>query len=147
YFSEAPVFIAGTFYDLENVQVIKGPQGTSFGGNNSGGAILIMPKKPNLDRLEGHGSFAIGNYAGKEYQTGPNLPLLPGKAALRLAFKRNDREGFTTDIGPFFPGKKYDARDDWSWRAGLTLKPVDWLENYTVYSGYYRHTTSTGNKI
>src|SRR5690625_3181191 len=51
----------GDFFDLENVQVLKGPQGTLFGRNTTGGAVLLTPKKPT-DELEGYVEGSIGNY-------------------------------------------------------------------------------------
>jgi len=52
---------AGAFMDLQNVQVLKGPQGTLFGRNTTGGAVLLVPKKPT-DRLEGFAELQAGNY-------------------------------------------------------------------------------------
>lgn len=148
YFAEATAtrIGAGRFYDLENVQVLEGPQGTLFGGLANGGAILFEPKRPT-NNLEGYGSVTFGNYNDKEFDAALNIPILADKVLLRFAGTRQEREGFTTDVGPFFPGRKYDNRDHWSWRGGLTVKPLERVENYTVYDGYYRHTRSTGNKL
>jgi iron complex outermembrane receptor protein len=51
----------GAFFDLQNVQVLKGPQGTLFGRNTTGGAILLVPTKPT-DKLEGYLEGSLGNY-------------------------------------------------------------------------------------
>jgi iron complex outermembrane receptor protein len=147
YFAEAPVAITGTMYDLENVQVIKGPQGTLFGGNNTGGAVIIMPKKPNLNALEGTAEAIFGNLKAKDFQGAINLPIVTGKVALRLAGQRIGHEGFTTDVGPDFPGRKYDDKNQWAGRMGLSLAPLEWFDNYTVFSYFERSTHSTGNKM
>src|SRR4051812_44170352 len=55
----APV---GSFMDLQNVQVLKGPQGTLFGRNTTGGAVLLVPNKPT-DRLEGWIEASAGDYS------------------------------------------------------------------------------------
>ena len=61
----APV---GTFMDLQNVQVLKGPQGTLFGRNTTGGAVLLVPNKPT-DKLEGWVEGSVGDYNMKRYST------------------------------------------------------------------------------
>src|SRR6266481_4286558 len=57
----------GAFFDLQNVQVLKGPQGTLFGRNTTGGAILIVPQKP-ASTLEGYVEGSLGNYNMKRVQ-------------------------------------------------------------------------------
>ena len=148
YLAEAKTSAAGPgfFFDLQNMQILKGPQGTLFGGLASGGAILMEPRLPNLDATEGYGQIQFGNYNDREYEAAINVPILKDKVGVRLAMVRQEREGFTTDVGPFFPGKKYDNRDNWAFRLGVLIKPVDWISNYTMIDTYYRHTTSTGNK-
>jgi iron complex outermembrane recepter protein len=148
YFAEAPTIRtgAGRFYDLQNVQILKGPQGTLFGGLANGGAILFEPRRPT-NNTEGYASVTFGNYNNREFEGALNVPIVDDKVMIRLAGTRQERAGFTTDIGPFFPGKKYDNRDHWSWRLGMLVKPMEWLQNYTVYEGYYRHTNATGNKL
>ena len=65
---------AGAFMDLQNVQVLKGPQGTLFGRNTTGGAILLVPQKPT-DRLEGYIEGTLGNYDAKRVMGAINIPL------------------------------------------------------------------------
>src|SRR5262249_54277184 len=57
----------GYFFDLENVQVLKGPQGTLFGRNTTGGDVLLVPKKPTSE-LSGYVEGGVGNYRDGEYQ-------------------------------------------------------------------------------
>ncbi|MBW8754020.1 MAG: TonB-dependent receptor [Sphingomonadales bacterium] len=64
----------GAFFDLQNVQVLKGPQGTLFGRNTTGGAILLVPTKPT-DKLEGYVEGSIGNYDMHRIQAVLNVPL------------------------------------------------------------------------
>ena len=72
----------GSLMDLQNLQVLKGPQGTLFGRNTTGGAVLVVPRKPT-DRLEGHIEGSAGSYgmlrrpgrtqhsAGRNFQGSP----------------------------------------------------------------------------
>ena len=92
---------AGAFMDLQNVQVLKGPQGTLFGRNTTGGAVLLVPQKPT-DRLEGYVEGSAGNYDMWRAQGVLNIPLAePFK--VRLALDRNKRDGFMRNhsgVGP-----------------------------------------------
>src|SRR5579871_1561920 len=64
----------GSLFDLENVQVLKGPQGTLFGRNTTGGAILLVPAKPK-DDFEGYIEASAGNYDMHRVQAVLNAPL------------------------------------------------------------------------
>src|SRR5665213_4359364 len=77
YFAEVPFDASGrgSDYDLESIQVLNGPQGTLFGRNTTGGAILFEPKKPG-DELGGYLDMSFTNYAGREAQAAVNMPLM-----------------------------------------------------------------------
>ena len=128
----------GTFFDLQNVQVLKGPQGTLFGRNTTGGAVLFVPKKPTGD-LEGFIEGSIGNYDMIRVQGALNLPLAD-TMKLRVAVDRQKREGFlknTLAIGP----QDYSDVDYIAVRASLVADLTPDLENYTVAS-YTRSDTN-----
>ncbi len=129
----------GRFFDLDNVQVLKGPQGTLFGKNTIGGAILIYPKKP-ADDYSGYAQATFGNYADIELEGAVNVPVVPGKLLLRLSGQRAQRDGFTTDIRN---GKDLDNRDYWVGRLSVVMRPVDGLENYLVVDDIYSHTNGS----
>jgi len=79
-----PTAPAGVFYDLERVEVVKGPQGTLYGRNATGGAINVIPRKPTLGEFGGEASFEYGNYDSKKGSLALNIPF--GEvAALRSA--------------------------------------------------------------
>ena len=64
----------GYFYDLQNVQVLKGPQGTLFGRNTTGGAVLFVPQKPTSE-LGGYVEASYGNYDMRRVEAAFNMPL------------------------------------------------------------------------
>jgi iron complex outermembrane receptor protein len=64
----------GDFFDLQNVQVLKGPQGTLFGINTTGGDILLVPQKPT-DQFEGYAQGSFGNYNMFGGQGVINIPV------------------------------------------------------------------------
>ncbi len=107
YFAEVPLIqgsiIAnqggpGTFFDAESLQVLRGPQGTLFGKNTTGGALLIGPARPT-NRLEGWAQAQIGNYQDREFEGVLNVPLIDDVLMVRLGARKVDRDGYTKDVG------------------------------------------------
>ena len=151
YFAEVPNSLnidgrVGSYYDLANVQVLSGPQGTLFGKNATGGNILFEPVKPQ-DRFEGYVRVEAGNYNDRRIEGAINTPIVPGKVLLRVAGEVGRRDGYTRDIGPFFAGKDYDNLAYESFRASLTLRPTDGFETYTVVRYYNSHTNGGGTVL
>jgi iron complex outermembrane receptor protein len=67
------------FYDVEALQVLKGPQGTLFGRSSIGGAMLYEPQRPT-DKFEGFVDASYGNYSMREYVAAVNVPLFPASS-------------------------------------------------------------------
>lgn len=130
---------AGSFTDLQNVQVLKGPQGTLFGRNTTGGAILLVPTRPT-DLLEGHVEGTIGNYDQRRIQAALNVPLAE-TFKVRLAVDRNKRDGYMKNrsgIGP-------DAYNDTDYvyaRLSVLAELTPDLENYTIF--HYSRSDTNG---
>lgn len=77
--------------DVENIQVLRGPQGTLFGKNNIGGAILVDSKKPQSDEFELAAKMTLGSHGRKDGKLSANLPLTDNLAArVALSAKRSD---------------------------------------------------------
>lgn len=148
YFAEVPFPVGdgggpGRFFDLDNIQVLKGPQGTLFGRNSTGGAVLYEPQRP-VDRYEGYFAAQLGNYDDREFDGALNVPLVEDKLLFRVAFKEATRDGFTKNI---VTGQDLDNRDYWAGRASLLFRPTDDLENYLVYDSLYSHTNGSSEII
>lgn len=144
YFAEVPNSVnvdgrVGTYFDLANVQVLAGPQGTLFGKNATGGNILFEPMKPQSIN-GGYVRAQYGNYNDRRIEGAVNVAIVPDTVMLRIAGEVGRRDGYTKDVGPFFAGKDYDNLAYESFRAGLTLRPFDALELYTVARYYNSHT-------
>ena len=131
YFAEAPsrAIGPGQFFDLQNVQVLKGPQGTLFGQNTTGGAILFEPQRPTND-FGGYMMGTIGNYGRLDIEGVVNIPIVDNKLMLRIGGQSLNRNGFTRDA---VSGKDYDDRNAWSVRASLLFQPSSRFENYTIF--------------
>lgn len=131
YFAESSLGPVGSssFFDLQSVQVLKGPQGTLFGRSTTGGAILFTPRKPG-DEFGGFVEAEIGNLEYRQFTAAADLPLVEDKVLFRVALRSEQRDGYTTSLST---GQKQDERNRQSYRLSMTLKPVDWFQNYTLF--------------
>ena len=116
-------------FDLDSVQVLKGPQGTLFGRNSSGGALLITTKAPS-QKFEGYVQGELGNYDLRRAEGVVNLPL--GEMfALRVGGVITKRKGYTKDNTSGFA---LDDEDTKAWRGSLMFRPSEAISNrFTVY--------------
>ncbi|MEL1250984.1 TonB-dependent receptor [Aurantiacibacter gilvus] len=85
-----------SFLDLNRVEVLKGPQGTLYGRNATGGAINVIPNRPELGELSGAVSLDIGNYDSVEISGMANIPI-GDSVAVRLAAAHNAHDGYNSD--------------------------------------------------
>ena len=90
---------AQTFWDVERIEVLRGPQGTLYGRNAVGGAINILYKQPT-DYFEGSVRGIVGNFGTQEYYGAFSGPLIEDKLLGRVNFAYRDREGVIEEIGP-----------------------------------------------
>lgn len=148
YMNEVPLPIAyslnqqggpGNFVDLQSVQVLSGAQGTLFGRNATGGAVLLTAARPT-DKLEGYLSGAFGNYNLAEVQGALNVPVTD-TLRVRLVGATRDRDGYTYDT------QWNKDRDNEHWRyarIGVEWQPVEAIKNYTMAYYGYSKTNGTG---
>ena len=133
YFLDVPTQVSGPgiFYDLQNVQILKGPQGTLFGRNTTGGAVLFTPAKPTGD-YEGYLQGRLGNYNDRELEGAVNIPVIPDILNVRVSGALARRQGFTKNV---ITGQDLDDRNYDAWRISVDFKPNDRFENYFVFDG------------
>ena len=132
YFNDVPTIVTGSgyFFDLENIEVLKGPQGTLFGLNSTGGAVLLVPQRPTND-FEGYVDATVGNYHERRYQAVVNVPLISDVLLVRFAVDDNMRDGYTTNP---VNGQQYDDTDYQAGRIGVIFRPNDRFENYFLFN-------------
>jgi iron complex outermembrane recepter protein len=123
YFQEEP------YYDVANVEILRGPQGTFGGQNATGGAVFVTTNDPVINGgYKGYMSGQVGNYTDFAVQGAVNLPISDTLAA-RVAFNGESRDSFYTIGGP--GGTRYDGNPGnlrtGSVRLSLLWKPSDSL--------------------
>src|SRR5579862_1135974 len=121
----------GSLFDLQNIQVLKGPQGTLFGRNTTGGAILLVPAKPTT-KLEGSLEASAGDYDMKRLQGMFNVPI-NDSIRMRAAFDWNKRDGYLDNISGIGPNKFGDTNYIAA-RLSIVADITANLENYTIGS-------------
>lgn len=123
----------GIFYDLERVEVLKGPQGTLYGRNASGGAINIITAKPKLGGMSGFAELQVGNYNLMQATGALNIPL-GDTFAVRASSQVTYRDGYLSD--------GYDDDDTEAARLQLLWEPTPDVS--LLVSGNYQRSGGKG---
>jgi iron complex outermembrane recepter protein len=142
YFADVPTVTEGpgAIFDLENIQILKGPQGTLFGKNTTGGAILLSPARPGAT-FGGYLDATGGDYGLARLQGAVDVPLVADKLLARFAFDVNHRDGFTHNVTT---GEDYDNVNYQSYRLSVTFKPFAGLEDRLILDHTHNDTHGAG---
>jgi iron complex outermembrane recepter protein len=108
------------FFDVERVEVLRGPQGTQFGRNATGGVLNVITRKPT-DEFEGQVELEYGNFQSIKVKGALNVPL-GETAGIRLAGTYLNRDGFTKNL---FTNSNIDGRNQYALRGTLEWNPGD----------------------
>ncbi|NOZ66038.1 MAG: TonB-dependent receptor [Alphaproteobacteria bacterium] len=111
-----------SFFDLEQIEIIRGPQGTLYGKNAIGGAINVTSNNPT-DHLTGEVEATLGNYNRFDLRANISGPLIEDKLLGRLAFHSRKRDGWQKSL--FLPGIKQNDENTWAARGKLLLAVND----------------------
>ena len=120
--------------DIDRIEVLRGPQGTLFGKNASGGVISVVTKKPSTDKVEGDASVSYGERNDRNVSANLNLPL-GASAALRISGFHQGQDGYGRYT---FLNKDLGNVRETGVRAKLLLKPAEGLE-LLLTGDYARH--------
>jgi iron complex outermembrane recepter protein len=134
--------VNGALYDLSSVQILKGPQGTLFGRNSTGGAVVITPQAPT-DVLGGYISGTYGRFGQIITEAVLNLPVTD-KLQLRVSGQINRRDGYVTNL---YDGRKLDDEHTDAWRVAVRYIPVENLENKLFISGFKAKENGPGTRL
>jgi iron complex outermembrane receptor protein len=115
------------FFDVQNIQVLRGPQGTLFGRNTTGGAVLVTTRTPS-QAFEGYIDQTIGNFGTYATEAAVNIPV--GDAmALRVAGLTRQSDGYITDIRT---NREVNTVDEQALRISLNVQPADYFNTLFV---------------
>lgn len=136
YTPDNPYAPAIRFFDLQDVEVLRGPQGTLYGQGSMGGTIIVRTENPDLDEMEGRvrvrGSSLDGGETGYGVDGTVSVPIAEGKAALRITGGYEKTPGLAES--PDFPGEKdIDDGEIWDVRTKLLVAVNDDLSILATY--------------
>lgn len=142
---QAPLVAAEPYYDIGNIQVLRGPQGTFVGTNSTGGAIFISSANPSLaDGTHGYISVQGGTYSDVGVEGAVNQPI-SSTLALRAAFNVESRGSFYRNLTPnptsdFRVSRRPGNLNIAAGRIGLLWAPTSELQILTK-AEYYQNRT------
>ncbi len=119
-------------YDLERVEVLRGPQGTLYGRNTTGGAINFITRKPSLQGTNGFITAGYGNRNTFDIEGASELTFADDRAGIRFAGTYTKGDGYTRNP---VDGRKYGGQDSVAGRISLRFKPSETIDiNLKVYA-------------
>jgi outer membrane receptor protein involved in Fe transport len=122
-------------FDIERVEVARGPQSTLFGRGAAVGAFAIHTRKADLTADSAEVELQAGNYSAYSATAIVNAALVEDRVGVRLAVRRREREGYMENLAA--PGKKLNDDDLWAFRTSIRWRPVDQL-TLDLIGGYQR---------
>lgn len=124
------------FYDIQSLELLRGPQGTFAGQNATGGAVFVTQRNPDFSGVNGYITGQYGNYDAVRLQGAVNLPL-SDTLAMRLAFNTDNRDSFYNVIQGTPTEGDPGAVDNQSVRASVLWQPSDALR--VLFKTDYNH--------
>ena len=125
-------FFEQEFYDVAQVEVLRGPQGTLYGRNATAGVVNLTSARPT-DQFEAMASAEFGNFGEKRFEGMVNLPIVDDWLDIRAAGEWTKRNGYTLNE---HTGNDIDGRDLWSGRLSIGWKPFENLQTYLIWEHF-----------
>ncbi len=127
-------------FDIERVEVLRGPQGTLWGKNTTGGAVNVITKRPSLSGEEdSYVKLEYGSYDNKVGEGGVGFAIVPDKLAARVSFRLDHRGGRFDNL---FNGEKSNAISDDIIRGQIIARPAEAVT--LLLSAHYRDYDTDG---
>ena len=131
-FIASPFSLQTDFIDVERIEVLRGPQGTLFGQNSTGGAINVISKKPSTGGYSNSSDITLGSYAQTKFRSSSNIPL-SDKLATHFSFSTNKRDGFSENT---VTGQELDDANSLSIRSDWLYELSD-VSTLRVFGQYF----------
>ena len=114
------------FLDLDRVEILRGPQGTLFGRNTIGGAVVLHTKRPHMEQVEGDVKFETGTDDKIWFNGNVNIPI-NDELAVKVSGTYKERDGYVTRITD---GLDLGNDDTWAIRGAVLWQPTETFEAY-----------------
>lgn len=124
-----PRVMNAAMFDVQRVEVLRGPQGTLYGRNATGGAVNIIANKPQLGEFTGEGTVDVGNFNSRKINGAVNIPI-GDNAATRIAVTSTQHDGYRQHANQNTESGDQDVQ---AARVGFQFEPT---EEFTVYLAY-----------
>lgn len=125
-------------FDMERVEVLRGPQNTLFGRNTTGGAINYITRKPKVgEQFNGYAKINVGNLDRIDFETAVGAPI-GDTLAVRAAFQTQNRDGAFTNL---VDGKKVGSTERYAGRVSLAWEPEP--DTQVLLSGHVGYNRGT----
>jgi len=125
-------FFEQEFYDVGQVEVLRGPQGTLYGRNATAGVVNVISARPT-DQWEAMASADIGNYQNRRLEGMLNVPIVDDRLDVRIAGEWTKRDGYTFNEST---DRSVDGRDLWSSRVTIGWKPIASVQSYLIWEHF-----------
>ena len=134
--------IADDYFDVGQIEVLRGPQGTLVGQSSTGGAIFVTSIRPGFEHTTGYAQQSVGNYGSRQTEGAVNVPI-SDSLAFRLAGTFDNRDSFYKDLNvggaAITSGLQPGNVDSQSARIGIAWQPSAALDIYLKYDTTTRH--------
>lgn len=127
-------------YDLERIEIAKGPQSTLFGRGALIGGVNIIQNKATADAFEVKARVGAGDYGYRMAEVIANAPLVQDKLALRVAARTRQRDGYIPNLGG---GADYNAMDTVAYRVSVAATPIEGLR-FDLIHNHEENTPEAG---
>jgi len=132
-----------TLFDIDQIEVLRGPQGSLYGQSSIGGAIVLVTKQPMLNTYDGTVDLSGGSYDLFRERGEVNIPI-NDTIAVRASFQKYDHDGFTTDSA--IPGFKLDDEHDVSGKLAVLWRPNSAFSATLTGQWYYADQNGAAQK-
>lgn len=133
-------------FDMERAEVLRGPQGTLFGRNATGGLVQYVSVKPDTQEANGYGSLSYGKYNQLKYQGAVNVPL-SDSFAMRISAATHQRDGYVKNR--LNPNQDLNNANDFAGRIQLLWEGADWdallnirQGDQDIRTGFFQHVSA-----
>lgn len=139
------IYLAGaiqnlsSYYDLQRVEVLEGPQSTLYGRGAAAGSVNLIPNKPDLENFSVQGDASYGNYNANEDRLAVNIPIITDQLGMRLALDHEYNNGIVTNV---YDNGNIDSNNTWSVRGSLRWEPTENTIIDVVMSAFHKDDSS-----